>query len=42
MNALGKVYKDFFGGFVGMAGRIIGDSEYVMAYQTQQFEDYSK
>ncbi|MDR0819240.1 MAG: flavodoxin family protein [Oscillospiraceae bacterium] len=42
MNAPGEFYRDFFGGLVGTANRIIGDSEYVMAYQTQQFEDYSK
>jgi hypothetical protein len=42
MNAPGQFYTDFFGGLVGAANRIIGDSEYVMAYQTQQFEDYSK
>ncbi|MDR2665632.1 MAG: flavodoxin family protein [Oscillospiraceae bacterium] len=42
MNAPGDFYKDFFGGLVDMADRIIGESEYVMAYQTQQFEDYSK
>jgi multimeric flavodoxin WrbA len=42
MNAPGEVYKDFFSGLTGMASRIIGDSEYVMAYQTQQFEDYTK
>jgi multimeric flavodoxin WrbA len=42
MNAPGEFYVDFFDGLVGGATRIIGDSEYVMAYQTQQFEDYSK
>ena len=42
MNAPGEFYKDFFGGLVNLTGRVIGDSEYVMAYQTQQFEDYSK
>jgi multimeric flavodoxin WrbA len=42
MNAPGEFYNDFFGGLVGMTERIIGTSEYVMAYQTQQFEDYSK
>jgi multimeric flavodoxin WrbA len=42
MNAPGEFYKNYFGELVGMTGRIIGDSEYVMAYQTQQFEDYSK
>jgi hypothetical protein len=42
MNAPGEYYKDFFSGLVGMTSRIIGESDYVMAYQTQQFEDYSK
>jgi len=42
MNAPGEFYKDFFAGVVGMTNRIIGESEYVMAYQTQQFEDYTK
>jgi len=42
MNAPGEIYKEFFGGLVGMTNRIIGDSEHVMAYHTQQFEDYSK
>jgi len=42
MNAPGKVYKDYFAGLIAMTNRIIGDSEYVMAYQTQQFEDYSQ
>jgi len=42
MNAPGEVYKDFFDRLVGMTNRFIGESEYVMAYQTQQFEDYSK
>ncbi|MDR2649225.1 MAG: flavodoxin family protein [Clostridiales bacterium] len=42
MNAPGEVYKDLFAGLVSMSGRIIGESEYVMAYQTQQFEDYSQ
>jgi len=41
MNAPGEHYTDFFDGLVRLTGRIIGDSEYVMAYQTQQFEDYS-
>jgi len=42
MNAPGKVYRDYFAGLIAMTNRIIGDSEYVMAYQTQQFEDYSQ
>ena len=41
MNAPGDYYKDYFASLVGMTNRIIGESEYVMAYQTQQFEDYS-
>ena len=42
MNAPGDVYKDFFDRLVGLTSRFSGESEYVMAYQTQQFEDYSK
>ena len=42
MNAPGDFYKDYFASLTGLTGRIIGESEYVMAYQTQQFEDYSK
>jgi multimeric flavodoxin WrbA len=42
MNAPGEIYKDFFAGLVGMTDRIIGQSEHVMAYHTQQFEDYSQ
>jgi multimeric flavodoxin WrbA len=42
MNAPGEYYKDFFAGLVGMTDRIIGDSDHVIAYQTQQFEDYSE
>ena len=42
MNAPGEFYKDFFNGLVDLTARFIGESEYVMAYQTQQFEDYSK
>ncbi|MDR0468783.1 MAG: flavodoxin family protein [Peptococcaceae bacterium] len=42
MNAPGEVYKEFFGKLVETSARIIGESEYVMAYQTQQFEDYSQ
>jgi len=42
MNAPGEYYKDFFGQLVGMMGRLIGESEHVMAYHTKQFEDYSK
>ena len=42
MNAPGENYINFAEGLKGLTGRIIGDSDYVMAYQTQQFEDYSK
>ena len=43
MNAPGEYYKDFFAGLVGLATHTVANqSEYVMAYQTQQFEDYSK
>jgi multimeric flavodoxin WrbA len=42
MNAPGEFYKDFFAGLIGTTSRIIGESEYVMACQTKQFEDYSK
>ena len=42
MNAPGNFYEDFFGGLVSLTDRFIGKSEYVMAYHTQQFEDYSK
>ena len=42
MNAPGEFYTDFFAGLVGMTGGIIGQSEHVIACQTQQFEDYSK
>ena len=42
MNAPGDYYNKFFDGLIGLTDRIIGESEYVMAYQTQQFEDYTK
>ena len=42
MNAPGEVYIEYFGKLLETSTRIIGESEYVMAYQTQQFEDYSK
>ena len=42
MNAPGEIYKDFFAGLVGLTDRIIGASEYVMAFHTKQFEDYTK
>jgi multimeric flavodoxin WrbA len=43
MNAPGEYYKDFFAGLAGLAEHTVGsESEYVTAYHTQQFEDYSK
>ena len=42
MNAPGEMYKDYFGRLTALTNRVIGESEYVMAYQTQQFEDYSQ
>jgi multimeric flavodoxin WrbA len=42
MNAPGEFYKDFFAKLIETTDRFIGESEYVMAFQTQQFEDYSK
>ena len=42
MNAPGEMYAAFSQGLVGLTERLIGESEYVMAWQTQQFDDYSK
>lgn len=42
MNAPCELYKDFFAGLISMMNYVIGESEYVTACQTQQFEDYSK
>ena len=42
MNAPGETYRDYFDKLSALTTRIIGESEYVMAYQTQQMEDYSK
>ncbi|MDR1062250.1 MAG: flavodoxin family protein [Clostridiales bacterium] len=42
MNAPGETYRGYFDGLAAMTGRIIGETEYVMACQTQQFEDYSE
>ncbi len=43
MNAPGEYYKDLFAGLVGLLEHTVADeAEYVMAYQTKQFEDYSK
>jgi multimeric flavodoxin WrbA len=41
-NAPGEFYKTFAEQLVGNTGWLIGDAEYVIASQTQQFEDYSK
>ena len=41
MNAPGDFYKDYFSSLVNLTGRMIGYSEYVMAYHTRQFDDYS-
>ena len=42
MNAFGEVYSDVFTGLVNLTKNIIGESEYTIAYQTQQLSDYSK
>jgi len=42
MGAPGGSYKDFCDGIAAMTNRIIGDTEYVVASQTQQMDDYSK
>jgi len=42
MNAPKEMYVDFSQGLVALTRRLIGESEYVIASQTQQFEDYSK
>jgi multimeric flavodoxin WrbA len=42
MNAPGEFYEDYFGGLTAITQRIIGETEYVMAYHTQQFDDYSQ
>ena len=42
MGAPGDSYKDFCDGIAAMTNRIIGDTEYVVASQTQQMDDYSK
>lgn len=42
MDAPGEVYKDFFNQLAALTGRIIDESVYVTACQTQQMEDYSK
>jgi multimeric flavodoxin WrbA len=42
MNAPGEFYNELFSSLAGMTGRIIGETEYAIAFQTQQFNDYSK
>ena len=42
MNAPGELYSEYFDKLAGITTRIIGESEYVTACQTQQMEDYSK
>jgi len=42
MNAPDGFYDDFFGRLMNLTGRIIGESEYVAACQTQQMDDYAK
>jgi multimeric flavodoxin WrbA len=42
MNAPGEYYGNFFSKLTDMTNQLIGESEYVMACQTQQFDDYSK
>ena len=42
MNAPGDTYKDYFSRLTALMERFVGKSAYVMAYQTQQFDDYSK
>jgi multimeric flavodoxin WrbA len=42
MNAGGEFYTDFFKGLVGQTDRLIGESDFVYASGTKQFEDYSK
>ena len=42
MNAPGETYKEYFESLTGMTNRLIGQSEYVIAYHTRQFDDYEK
>ena len=42
MNAPGEFYTEYFEKLCALTDRIIGESAYVMAFQTQQFEDYAK
>lgn len=41
-NAPSGVYSEFFDGMVRSSTRLIGDTEYVDASETWQFDDYSK
>ena len=41
-NAPSKFYADFYAGFVSTSSRLIGQTEYVTAEDTWQFDDYSK
>lgn len=41
-NAPSGFYTEFFNGMVRTSARIIGDTEYVTAAETWQFDDYSK
>ena len=42
MNARAESYTDYADSLVATTSRMIGESDYVMACQTQQFEDFSK
>ncbi|MCL2831865.1 MAG: flavodoxin family protein [Treponema sp.] len=42
MNAPGTAYTEYAEKLAGLSSRIIGESEFVMACQTQQMDDYSK
>lgn len=42
MNAPKETYNFLYDGLKGMTNNIIGDTEFVVAYNTKQFEDYSK
>ena len=41
-NAPSSFYTEFYNGMVRTSARIIGDTEYVAAAETWQFDDYSK
>ena len=42
MNAPGDTYNNLYNELTSLTNRIIGDSKYVIAYHTKQFEDYSR